>query len=265
MAAGNKPKNRIWLQTNKEKGAESGWPYFGRYLKEAPNPVPQGVELDIYQKNGKNLCFQKFDFVSGYLVSVFTEEKEILKKKVKELSVVLGDETSDTKYEISLGSVRSSYSRSFLQRMCSPELDPNQPIELRLRQFDKSDGTKGTTLSVRQNGETITIKDDQKNVLPYLKDMPAGVPTVVNDEKITDYSAQMAWLFKTVMERLPAGVFGKNDNQHAAAPANNNTQANPAPSSAPVDQSRPAEPPKQEVPVDSPVEQDLQDDNSLPF
>ena len=251
MASGTKESNRTYFQTCKEKGADDGWPYFGRYLKTAPDPIPEGMVIDTYEKKGKRHNYEKKDWVSGYLKRIMTEEKEIVGKKVKDLSVILGDETSSATYKVTLGTVKSAYSRQLLQRLCNPALKPDDPIRLSLYQFSKDDGTKGTALSVKQGETSIGIKGADGNKLPYIVGMPEGIPMVVNDEKVTDFKDQINWLFKTVMERLPADVFSKEPIPAPATPEAPSSNEN-FPTQAPPVQNTPP-----------PITPD--DDSALPF
>lgn len=256
MATGTRTSNRIYLQACKEKGADDGWPFIGRYIKTVPDPIPAGMVIDTHIKGAKTTHFQKFDFVSGYLKQLFTEDKEILGKPVKELAIVLGDETTDTTYQFTPGTVNSSYARQLLQRLCNPALDPSQPIEINLYGFKKDDNTPGTALSVKQNGANIPVKDESRNWLPFIASMPEGNPVVVNGIKMTDFTAQVAWLFKTVMATLPADVFRKE----AAPQVTTTTPAQPA---APVAPPITVNVPASTVPTTPPTTVD--DSLDLPF
>lgn len=232
MAAGTRQGggNRLFLQTCKSK---DGKPFLGRYLKEVPSPTPAGWVLDsTISKAGKVTNFQRFDFVTGYLKSIYTEVEQILGKDVKKLNIVLADD--DHSYQIDMGTVSGAYSRQFLQRVLNPTFNPDGEITVEVYSFQKDDKTLGTSLSLSQGDVKIGIKDAEYKLLPFITAMPEGKPVVLNGDKVTDYTDQIAWLFKSVVEKLPADLFEKKAPAQATTPV---AEQAPVPPPPPVDDS----------------------------
>ena len=210
---GNESGRRYFQISRKgwHKDKANSEPRFFEYLKDGI-PETDGLENREFEtRNGnKERHYELFVALSGYIQSIWKEQKEIEGDVAEHLIVLLSDD--DGAYQVDMGPIDGRYAQSLLNRFCSVDFDPDALLQIQPYAIDRDDkpGKQNIGTALKCGGNKIPARkaDSAFNV-------PEPNTATIKGKTVWDFSPLTEFYWDWIGKNHAGLISGKNARQEA--------------------------------------------------